>query len=171
VDRRSDCLSWQSYGLYLHQSCRPTSCCRTMDSASTMCGEGRVHTQGLTRPSHASGLSAACAVWVSGSDLRLLPRVPRCSPRRRSGARQPRHARAPKRSARGCGWPSLLLRGRGVSGRGGKAGTPIEPESRISEVAARTIASRSGSRLTAPTGSQFRVDPLQRCGSRRCASW
>jgi hypothetical protein len=58
-----------------------------------------------------------------------------------------------------------------LPGRDGKAGSPIEPESWICEVAARTTVSRSGLRVTAPTGFQLRVDPLQRCGLRCRASW
>ena len=74
-----------------------------------------------------------------------------------------------------CAWlrvalllPSPALRAAALAlpGRDGKAGSPIEPESRICEVAARTTVSRSGLRVTTPTGVQLRVCPLQRCGLR-----
>src|SRR5271166_326828 len=79
-----------------------------------------------------------------------------------------------------CAWlrvalllPSPALRSAAwaLPGRDGKAGSPIEPESRICEVAARMMMSRSGLRVTTPTGFQLRVDPLQRCGLRCRASW
>jgi len=44
------------------------------------------------------------ALAADGSIFRLVVSVPRCSLRRRCGARHPRHARAPGRSARGSGW-------------------------------------------------------------------
>ena len=67
--------------------------------------------------------------------------------------------------------PSLRSVAWVLPGRDGKAGSPIEPESWICEVAARMMMSRSGLRVTAPTGFQLRVDPLQRCGLRCRASW
>ncbi len=67
--------------------------------------------------------------------------------------------------------PSLRSVAWALPGRDGKAGSPIEPESWICEVAARMMMSRSGLRVTAPTGFQLRVDPLQRCGLRCRASW
>src|SRR3984957_17034313 len=67
--------------------------------------------------------------------------------------------------------PALRAAALALPGRDGKAGSPIEPESRICEVAARTTVSRSGLRVTTPTGVQLRVDPLQRCGLRCRASW
>src|ERR1700731_4291681 len=67
--------------------------------------------------------------------------------------------------------PSLRSAAWALPGRDGKAGSPIEPESWICEVAARTTASRSGLRVTTPTGVQLRVGPLQRCGLRCRASW
>ena len=79
-----------------------------------------------------------------------------------------------------CAWlrvalllPSPALRSAAwaLPGRDGKAGSPIEPESRICEVVARMTMSRSGLRVTAPTGFQLRVRPLQRCGLRERASW
>jgi hypothetical protein len=66
--------------------------------------------------------------------------------------------------------PSLRCVAMALPGRDGKTGSPIEPESTICEVAARTTASRSGLRATAPTGVQLRVGPLQRRGLRRRAS-
>src|SRR4051812_39582079 len=46
--------------------------------------------------------AAALAASMSGdANLRLVMSVPRCSLRRRSGARQPRHARARQHAARG----------------------------------------------------------------------
>jgi hypothetical protein len=62
----------------------------------------------------------------------------RCSLRGRSGARLP----SPTLRAAACALP----------GRDEKAGSPIEPESRIFEVAARTTLSRSGLKVTTPTG-------------------
>ena len=79
-----------------------------------------------------------------------------------------------------CAWlrvalrlPSPALRAVALAlpGRDGKAGSLIEPESMISEVAARMTTSRSGLRVTAPTGVQLRVRPLQRCGLRERAAW
>ena len=79
-----------------------------------------------------------------------------------------------------CAWlrvalllPSPALRAAAWAspGRDGKAGSPIEPESRICEVAARMMMPRSGLRVTAPTGFQLRVSPLQRRGLRCRASW
>ena len=79
-----------------------------------------------------------------------------------------------------CAWlrvalllPSPALRSVAwaLPGRDGKAGWPIEPESWIFEHAARTMLSRSGLRVTTPTGVQLRVDPLQRCGLRSRAAW
>ena len=67
--------------------------------------------------------------------------------------------------------PALRAAASAPPGRDGKAGSPIELESWICEVAARTMLSRSGLRVTAPTGFQLRVDPLQRCGLRCRASW
>ena len=99
--------------------------------------------------------------------------MPRYSLRGRSGARHPRHAHF---AARGCGWlllvrssrpnpiPSAACRGAGAPGRDGKAGVPIELESWISDVAERTMLSRSGLSVTAVTGVQFRVCRLQRLG-------
>ena len=79
-----------------------------------------------------------------------------------------------------CAWlrvavllPSPALRSVACAlpGRGRKAGSPIEPESWICEVAARTMLSRSGLRVTTPTGVQFRVSPLQRRGLLARAAW
>jgi hypothetical protein len=57
-------------------------------------------------------LRNACKWSGDGVVLRLVRSVPRCSLRGRSGARQPRHARAKERAARGSGWlrSSLPLR-------------------------------------------------------------
>src|SRR5580692_42176 len=44
--------------------------------------------------------------------------------------------------------PALRVAAWALPGRGGKAGSPIEPESWICEVAARTTMSRSGLRVT-----------------------
>src|SRR4051812_50178633 len=66
--------------------------------------------------------------------------------------------------------PALRAVAWALPGRDGKAGSPIEPESWICEVAARTTASRSGLSVTTPIGVQLRVDPLQRCGLRWRAS-
>ena len=60
-----------------------------------------------------------------------------------------------------------------VASGGGLAtigGQGVRYESWICEVAARMMMSRSGLRVTAPTGFQLRVDPLQRCGLRCRAS-
>ena len=67
--------------------------------------------------------------------------------------------------------PSLRAAAWALSGRDEKAGSPIEPESTICEVAARTMLSRSGLRVTTPTGVQFRVCPLQRRGLLARAAW
>ena len=53
--------------------------------------------------------------------------------------------------------PALRAAAWALPGRGGKAGSPIEPESWICEVAALTTVSRSGLRVTTPTGVQLRV--------------
>src|ERR1700680_4215225 len=66
--------------------------------------------------------------------------------------------------------PALRAVARALPGRDGKAGSPIEPESWICDVAARTTASRSGLRVTTPTGVQLRVCALQRRGLRSRAS-
>ena len=80
---------------------------------------------------------ALSAAWFSeGASLRQITRLPRCSLRTRSGARHPRHARAPGAH---CAWlrvapllpsPSLRAVAQVLPGRGGKAGLPIELESR-----------------------------------------
>ena len=59
--------------------------------------------------------------------------------------------------------PTLRAVACALSGRDGKAGSPIEPESWICDVVARTTMSRSGCRVTALAGVQLRVGPLQRC--------
>lgn len=105
--------------------------------------------------------------------LRLIMSVPRRSLRRMFGARHPRDARA-RQSALcvapgGCDWsalrgpmpsPPLRFVPWALPGRDGKAGSPIEPESWMCEVAARTMLSRSRLRVTTPTGVQFRVNSL-----------
>src|SRR3982751_6351258 len=58
----------------------------------------------------------------------------------------------------------------GAPGRDERAGSPVEPESRVWLAAAGTL-SRSGLRVTAPIGGQLRVDPLQRRGWRSRACW
>ena len=67
--------------------------------------------------------------------------------------------------------PSLRAVAWALPGRDGKADCPIEPESRICDVAAWTTVLRSGLSVTTPTGVQLRVCPLQRCGLRVRASW
>jgi|ERR1700722_2667115 hypothetical protein len=66
--------------------------------------------------------------------------------------------------------PALRAVAWALPGRDGKAGSPIEPESRMCDVAARTTGSRSGLRVTAMIGVQLRVGPLQRRGLRSRAS-
>ena len=48
--------------------------------------------------------------------------------------------------------PCVARRGLGAARSGRESSLPIEPESRICEVAARTMVSRSGLRVTAPIG-------------------
>jgi len=58
-------------------------------------------------------VAAERSLWVSGgAHLWCVESVPRCSLRRRCGARHPRHARAMRCAARGYGWlrASHLLR-------------------------------------------------------------
>ena len=70
----------------------------------------------------------------------------------------PRHARARQGALRvspvALLLPSPPLRAVAwaLPGPDGKAGSPIEPESKICEVVARTMLSRSGLRVTTPTG-------------------
>src|SRR5215218_4198947 len=78
----------------------------------------------------------------------------------------------PVRGGRGrprAGEAATVLAAARTPGRDGKAGPPVEPESRAS-VAMATTLSRSGLRVTAPIGVQSRVRPLQRRGwrSRAC---
>lgn len=67
--------------------------------------------------------------------------------------------------------PALRAVAWALPGRGGKAGSPIERESRICEVAVRTMLLRSGLRVTLPIGVQLRVGPLQRRGLLARAAW
>src|SRR4051794_5568090 len=55
-------------------------------------------------------------------------------------------------------------------GRDERAGSSVEPESRV-WVASATTLSRSGLRVTAPIGVQLRVGPLQRRGLASRACW
>ena len=90
--------------------------------------------------------------------LRLGPSVPRCSPRGRSGARHPRHARAEAGAARGSGWlrashPLRCAPRRGVarSGResrrpdrtGKRDGWGCRPDGAVAEVGQLNATSRS----------------------------
>src|SRR5918993_4102754 len=79
----------------------------------------------------------------------------------------------------GCAWlrvaarfpsPPLRAVAVGAPGRDERAGSPVEPESRV-WLAAAAALSRSGLRVTAPIGVQLRVDPLQRRGWRSRACW
>ena len=80
-----------------------------------------------------------------------------------------------RRSGR-CAWlraavllssPSLRATADALSGRDRKAGALAEPESWVRDAAARITVSRSGLSVTAATGVQSRVAPLQRCGLAR----
>ena len=66
--------------------------------------------------------------------------------------------------------PSAARRGGALPGRDGEAGVPIELESWMDEFAAWVMLSRSGLRVTAVIGVQFRVWRLQRLGLRSRAS-
>ena len=67
--------------------------------------------------------------------------------------------------------PSLRAMADALSGRDRKAGALTEPESRIGEAAAWITVSRSGLSVTAATGVQSRVPPLQRRGLDWRARW
>src|SRR5208283_4073274 len=103
-----------------------------------------------------------CATVLTAEKVRCSPSSP-CSRASALCAWLRVAPRLPSPSLRAVAWA--------LPGRDGKAGSPIEPESWICEVAARTTASRSGLRVTTPTGVQLRVGPLQRRGLRSRASW
>ena len=57
------------------------------------------------------------------------------------------------------------------AGRDGKAVSPVELESWSCEIAAETMLSRSGLRVTTPRGVQLRVGPVHRRGLLARAAW
>ena len=67
--------------------------------------------------------------------------------------------------------PCVARRGLALPGRGEKAGSLIELESRICDVAVWTTLLRSGLSVTMVIGVQLRVCPLQRRRLRSRAFW
>jgi hypothetical protein len=152
---------------------------RRKNTARRRAGRGRL-------PAHLPRIGAcqrSCrAVLVTGSPILCVVDGTACRPAvglpRRAAAAKVRCSPASPCSLR-CAWlrvaarlpsPSLRAMAARAPGRDGKAGPPVEPESRAS-VAVATTLSRSGLRVTAPIGVQSRVRPLHRRGLASRARW